>query len=168
MSAISQVKVEEAPHALEQFRRTELSTASVTTPDDGVESDVDAGLAERFVEQNALVMRDKFVAVPVNDQKGRVVRTDIGDRVAAANLLRVLLNRPADEWAFRRIRPVMNDGASGGIHAEKIGWAEIIDDGLNAARYAGIAEISFEIRHSIKGCAGVRRVAPAGSPAAGV
>ena len=85
--------VEELQHPPLDVRAVEAVSGAF----DNVQRDVDAGLFERRVQELALVQRDERIAVAVQDQKRRVVAVDPGDRVGAGDLIRVILNRPADQ-----------------------------------------------------------------------
>ena len=64
---------------------------------DDVKGRVQSGNEQRTIQKLALVQEHGKVLVAVYDQEWRRIRADVGDRVGAGDLVRVVLDRRADQ-----------------------------------------------------------------------
>jgi len=119
---------------------------------DLIESDVDAGLFHRRIEQLALVEWHREILLAMHDEKGRRLFRRVRDWVGAGGLRGVSPGSGRRRGAIRANRVDCASASHPARHAhpicQKVGRTEEIHDGLHPAGLVRVTQRAFEIGHA--------------------
>jgi len=138
------VPVEELPHAGIHGWVAEPVPSSLHH----VQRALHAGRGEGSVEPLRLIEGHNRVLIPVDDQKRRIVRADVGHWARQPGEVHPLRDRPAEEERHRRRGAPVRRPRPGLEHGEEIGRTKEVAHRLDPARLVEIpSHVSFELGH---------------------